>query len=161
MRTGTKLTGNNPVIITNLNIISILNTGIKDKYEYWTVGVRPVILKYENGKKLEVVKYDWDTGTFVSGWEYYVEITMSFRGDMDELTREEFISHVETLRGKLTFTGKLEELYTAARAITATAKEVSRALTQDEKERLFALQYESYRLFEATVGGRMGWINQE
>ena len=129
-------------------------------YEYWTVGLRPIILKLKGNTLLESLKYDWNSGRFVSGWEYYLEIYMSTRGDMDQLSEEQFIIHVETLRSKLIFFGELEGLYTAARKILRTVNGDVGLLKAEQKKALLVIQRQSYLSFQSIRSSSESCNNQ-
>jgi hypothetical protein len=118
--------------------------------EYWVFGKRPV--KYEpipeGGAK--VLKLNWETLAFEYGNEYLPRILFDHGGDVENLSREQFIQHVESLRAR-SYTKKddvLGVLYQVLNAFEDVAKEQGRALSPKEKTLVAEIRRRTYELFQ-------------
>lgn len=68
--------------------------------EYHLFGDRPIRIIWVPNKYNDTWKYDWNTGEFVEGQEYEVEVRMN-HGDTEEVSEVEFYENVDRLRGEL------------------------------------------------------------
>lgn len=126
-----------------------------DLPQYHIVCTRPVkILRSENGR-VEMLKFDWDTGGFVDGNNLWADVFLSHGGDVEQVTEEEFIQYIEELRGRrLKGEGTVYTLYEVINAVQDRASAEGRRLTEQERALIAGLRRETYALFEKTLEAR-------
>jgi hypothetical protein len=136
-------------------------------YRFYIVGIRPIQL-VPTDDLLYTLKYDWDTGKFINGFEFRAKAMMS-NSDVEEITEEEFIQYVEQKRGRdLLRTGEIgseyrahvktireglkkEEdvfaIYEQMNEIENKAKAEGRKLTEEETTYLTETRKKTYEMF--------------
>lgn len=120
-----------------------------DTIEYYIVGRRPVKFVPTPDGGMEVLKMNWETGVFEYGMEY-LSRALSSDGDVDHVSEDEFIQHVESLRGRrLRGDGPIFALYQTINAIEDVAKADGRKLTIEERELRDELRRQTYAMFQA------------
>ncbi|MBN1429668.1 MAG: hypothetical protein JXB07_14960 [Anaerolineae bacterium] len=116
--------------------------------DYFIVFSRPAKLMRSPGRGITILKFDWETGGFISGNDLSTELFYG-PGDSERVTEDEFIQYVEELRGRrIKGEGKVYDLYAAINGIEDTAKEAGRRLTPEERANIAEMRRETYRLFE-------------
>jgi hypothetical protein len=118
-------------------------------YEYYIVGLRPVkFVQFPDGG-MTVLKMNWETGVFEYGMEYLAR-AMSSDSDVDHVTEDEFIQHVESLRSRdLKGEGPIFALYQTINAIEDAAKAQGRTLIDEEYALRAELRRQTYAMFQA------------
>ena len=66
---------------------------------YYVVGLRPVRFVPTPQGGLAVLKMNWETGAFEYGNEYLDKVTYG-KDDVEAVSEDEFIQHVESLRAR-------------------------------------------------------------
>ncbi|MBD2767759.1 hypothetical protein IC235_07625 [Hymenobacter sp. BT664] len=119
-----------------------------DLPEYYIVVERPIkVVPTEDGG-LNVLKYNFETGRFDYGMKYLSRVRFG-KDDVEQVSEEEFVQHVEKLRGSsLKGEGTVYVLYELINAIEGVAKEKGASLTMEEKALIVSLRRETYQLFE-------------
>jgi hypothetical protein len=117
--------------------------------EYYVFGMLPV--KYElipeGGAKC--LKLNWETLAFEYGNEYVSRMLFDTGGDVEYLSREQFIQYVESLRARrYTKDDTLGVLYQVMNAMEDVAEEQGRALSPKMKRLLTVLRERTYDLFQ-------------
>jgi hypothetical protein len=88
----------------------------------------------------------WKTGVFELGMQFYYR-THSSDGDVDEVSEDEFIQHVESLRAqRLNPEGTLGALYPLIKAMEEKGKST---LTPEERTWLAETKRQTHALFQA------------
>lgn len=90
-----------------------------------------------------------DTG----GWEpvnhLVLRIVSDVGGEVDEISRDEFVQHTERDRGRyLSGAGPIFALYETVQAIVAREREENRFLTVEEKALVRGIRRRTFRMFE-------------
>jgi hypothetical protein len=120
-----------------------------DSIDYYIVGLRPVKFIPTPDGGLAVVKMNWETGIFEYGMEYLARATSS-DSDVDHVSEDEFIQHVESLRSRrLRGDGPIFALYLTVNAIEDAAKAQGRRLNDEETALVAELRRRTYAMFQA------------
>lgn len=120
-----------------------------DLPRYYIVGLRPVKFVDTPSGGMTVLKMNWDTGVFEYGMEYLAR-AMSSDSDVDRVSEDEFIQHVESLRGRrLEGEGPIFALYQTINGIEDVAKAQERALTDTEDALIAELRRQTHAMFQA------------
>jgi hypothetical protein len=118
---------------------------------YYTVGPRAVKFLETSDRGLVVLKMTSKTGLFEFGMEFFARCGSS-DSDVDELSEEEFIQYVESVRGRalqLPGDGPIHALYGLINAMEDIAKGQGRALTAEDKATIAELRRRTYAMFLA------------
>ncbi|MEO1298186.1 MAG: hypothetical protein AAFW75_20875 [Cyanobacteria bacterium J06636_16] len=116
--------------------------------EYYMVVERPVKLVPTKEGGSTVLKYNFKTGNFDYGMEYLTRITFGDE-DVEQVSEDEFIQHVEKLRGRnLRGEGEAYVLYELINAMEDDAYKKGETLSSDDKKMINNLRKRTYRLFE-------------
>jgi hypothetical protein len=117
--------------------------------EYHVVGIRPVKIMQTPSGRITCLKMSWETGAFELGMEYLLR-TRSIGGDVERLTEDEFIQHVESLRAeRLRGEGAIFALYELIREMEKAASAERRAFTPEESRWLAEVKRQTYAMFQA------------
>jgi hypothetical protein len=120
-----------------------------DSIDYYIVGLRPVKFLPTPDGGLAVVKMNWETGIFEYGMEYLARATSS-DSDVDHVSEDEFIQHVESLRARrLRGDGPIFALYQTLNAVEDAAKAQGRRLDDEEAALVAELRRRTYAMFQA------------
>jgi hypothetical protein len=118
------------------------------KTEYYIVGDRPVKFVPLPEGGLSIRKMNWQTGIFEYGIEYLARASSS-DSDVDHVSEQEFIQHVEKIRARrLKGEGPIFALYQTMNAMVDTAKAQGRQLTGEERELVAELRRQTYEMFQ-------------
>ncbi|MEL6813969.1 MAG: hypothetical protein AAFP03_04035 [Cyanobacteria bacterium J06598_3] len=118
--------------------------------EYHIVHGRPVKVVPTQAEGAVVLKYSYDTGKFEHGMEYLTRVTAGGE-DVDHVSKDEFIQHVEELRRKkfADREGGVYDLYAVLNGFEDIACEKGRQLTDDEKVLIESIKRKSFQWFES------------
>jgi hypothetical protein len=115
---------------------------------YVIFGMLPVKEEPVVGGGVKVLKLNWETLAFERGYEYGSRMTYDTGGDVEHVTKDQFIEHVEAIRAEnYSKNDELGALYKTMNAIENAAKEQNRQLTGGEKAKLTALRHKTYAMF--------------
>lgn len=118
---------------------------------YFVVGLLPVKWLRTPDGGMAVLKMDWQTGAWIWGNGLIPQIMMG-HGDVEEVSEEEFIQHVEGLRARRYYgEGTVYDLYAVMNAMEDVAKEQGRPLTPEEQAIITELRRKTHSLFEAML----------
>jgi len=117
--------------------------------EYYVVGARPVKFVPTADGGMTVLKMNWKSGVFEYGMEYLARASSS-DPEVDHVSEDEFIQHVESLRSRAVHgEGAIFALYQTMNAIEDAAKAQSRPLTAEARALLAELRRQTYSMFQA------------
>ena len=115
---------------------------------YVIFGMLPVKEEPVVGGGSKVLKLNWETLAFEYGYEYDCSTSSDTDGDVETVSDDQFIEHVEAIRArKYSKDDELGALYKKMNAIENAAKEQNRPLTNEEKAKLTALRQKTYAMF--------------
>jgi hypothetical protein len=121
-----------------------------DLPEYYIVVERAIKLVPTEDGGMTVLKYNFETGRFDYGMEYLSRV-MFGKDDVENVSEDEFVQHVEKLRGRaLKGEGTVYDLYDLINAIEDNAKEKGQELTMEDKALIASIRRQTYELFEKT-----------
>jgi hypothetical protein len=119
---------------------------------------RPVKFVFTPTGEKYVLKFDRVTGIFDYGMEYNSKITHNRDYDIEQLSYDDFIQYVESLRAKIVKEdGELLSIYKKINTIEDTAKQEGRTLTKEETETLLDLKKKSYQMFSDKYEKDLDW----
>jgi hypothetical protein len=119
-----------------------------ERGRYVIFGLLPVKEEITPSGGSKTLKLNWETLAFEWGYEYDCSLSSDTDGDAEEVTKDEFIEHVESLRAeRYKKDDELGAFYKSMNEIEARAKAEDRALTTEEKAELTALRYKTYAMF--------------
>ncbi|GET35957.1 hypothetical protein [Microseira wollei] len=119
-----------------------------DLPEYYIVVERPIKVVSTKDGGMTVLKYNFETGGFDYGMEYLSRV-MFGKDDVEKVSEEEFVQHVEKLRGSsLKGEGTVYDLYQLINDMEDDAKEKGEDLTVEDKALIVSLRRRTYQLFE-------------
>jgi hypothetical protein len=122
----------------------------EDLPEYYIVVERAIKLVPTEDGGMTVLKYNFETGRFDYGMEYLSRV-MFGKDDVENVSEDEFVQHVEKLRGlTLKGEGTVYDLYELINAIEDDAKEKGQELTMEDKALIAIMRRRTYKLFEET-----------
>ncbi len=120
------------------------------KSRYFVFGMLPVKREPTPEGGAKILKLNWETLAFEYGNEYRDRMLFDHSGDVETLSREQFIQYVESLRARrYKKDDDLGVLYQVMNAMEDVAKEKGRALSPKEKALLTELRRRTYDLFQA------------
>jgi hypothetical protein len=117
--------------------------------KYFIVGRRPVKHIAIPGGCF-VLEMNWETGVFEDGPEYFGRRGSAYDDDIEQVTEDEFILHVESLRSqRYRIDDSLGELYKQLKAIEDPARAERRAYTEEEMKLRKDSSRRTHAIFQA------------
>ncbi len=118
---------------------------------YYIVERRPIKVLRNAAGRLQIFKFDPDTGDFELGLEYLDDLLFN-RNEVREVSEDEFIQYVEDVRGRyLRGEGEVYTLYEFIREMQEMARAEDRPFTPEERALVLGLRRKTHQLFEAEL----------
>jgi hypothetical protein len=120
-----------------------------DLPRYYIVGLMPVKFVSTREGGMVVLKMNWKTGIFEYGIEYTGQALLG-KDDVEQVSEDGFIQHVESLRARRTQEGgAIQALYDLMNGMEDNATKEERELRPDEQALLAELRRRTYSMFQA------------
>lgn len=133
---------------------------LKEFPQFWIYETKPVVLVQLPDTTIAAWTLSATTGEFAMDATYFPKIMLATNAITDQVTRAEFIQHVETRRGEIfakwgrsprRISDTLRALYETIVAIEAPMQSRERVLTPEERALIHTLRKQTHELFEAEL----------